>query len=319
MGKYANNSSRSFNTLKHSKRAERSKRKMQSRFLILLICVVVIAILLALSIFFIMAIAHSDSPKSPKAGDQTQEISYKEATVSSDDLYTGDLLLVNAQHKYRFLEEDALVPASTVSTAGCVKSSAIKANAEALRAFDAMMKKYAEVFDTSDVWLTEAYRTEAEQKGKQFEPGYSDHHTGRLLTIEKKSGDGLPSDNWLYQNCYKYGFVVRYPAGKSAQTGVSNYDYAFRYVGVAHATYMQEHSLCLEEYVVLLQNNYASGEDLLHIDAADGNSYEVYYLRSLDGGGTTVSLPSNFSYTLSGDNTGSLIVTVNLGKTPEKE
>ncbi len=320
MGKYSGNSSRSFNTLKNSKRVERSKRKVKSKYLIFAICIVVIAILLALSIFLIMAIAHSESPKSPKKNDKTQEISYQEATVSADDLYTGDLLLVNAQHKYRFLEEDDLVSASTVTTAGCVKNSAIKANATALRAFDEMMKKYVEVetSGSSDVQLTEAYRTEEQQKGKQFEPGYSDHHTGRLLTIEKKDGSALPADSWIYQNCHKYGFIVRYPTGKSAQTGVSNYTEAFRYVGVAHATYMQEHNLCLEEYVVLLQNNYASG-DLLHIDAADGNSYEVYYLRASEGSGATVSLPSNFPYTVSGDNTGALIVTVNLGKTPEKE
>ena len=323
MGKYSGNSSRSFNTLKNSKRVERSKRKAKSKYLIFAICIVVIAILLALSIFLIMAIAHSESPKSPKKNDKTQEISYQEATVSADDLYTGDLLLVNAQHKYRFLEESELVSASaTVTTPGCVKNSAIKANATALRAFDEMMKKYVEVetSGSSDLYLTEAYRTEAEQKGKQFEPGYSDHHTGRLLRIERKGDDveGLSPDNWLYQNCYKYGFIVRYPTGKSAQTGVSNYTEAFRYVGVAHATYMQEHNLCLEEYVVLLQNNYASG-DLLHIDAADGNSYEVYYLRASEGSGATVSLPSNFPYTVSGDNTGALIVTVNLGKAPEKE
>ena len=314
MGKYSNSSSRSFNTLKHSKRAERSQRKKNSKYLILLICVVVIAILLALAIFLIMAIAHSDSPKSSKNNGKTQEISYAEQTVSSEELYKGDLLLVNAQHKYRFSEESALVSASAVTTTGCVKSISIKGNAEAFRAFDAMMEKYAEVFDTCDVWLTEAYRTEAEQAGKQFAPGYSDHQTGRLLTIEKKDGGDLPRDNWIYENCYKYGFIVRYPADKSAQTGVSNYSYAFRYVGVAHATYMYEHNLCMEEYVVLLQNDYASGDQLLRIDAADGNSYTVYYLRNVEEN-AAISLPANFSYTLSGDNTGGLIVTVNLGKT----
>lgn len=317
MGKYSNSSSRSFNTLKHSKRVERSKRKKQSKYLILLICVVSILIVLAFAIFLVMAIAHSASPSSGKGNGKAQELSYTEATIPSEDLYKGDLLLVNAQHKYRFLEESSLVSAAAVTTSGCVKSSSIKGNAEALAAFDAMMKKYVEVFDESDVWLTEAYRSEADQAGKQFAPGYSDHHTGRLLAIEKKSGGDLPSDNWIYQNCYKYGFVVRYPAGKSAQTGVSNYTNAFRYVGVAHATYMQEHNLCLEEYVVRLQNSYASG-DLLRIDGADGNSYAVYYLQNV-AENAAVSLPENFSYTASGDNTGGYIITVNLGKTASEE
>ena len=320
MGKYSGNSNRSFNTLKHSKRVERSNRKQNSKYLILGICIVIIAILLALAVFLVMAIAHSESPKSPKKDDKAQEISYKETTIASDALYTGDLLLVNGQHKYRFLEEGELVSASSVvTTPGCVKNSSIKANATALRAFNEMMQKYVEVetSGSSDVWLTEAYRTEAEQKGKQFEPGYSDHHTGRLLTIEKKDGSAPPADSWIYQNCYKYGFVVRYPADKSAQTGVSGYTYAFRYVGVAHATYMQKHNLCMEEYVVLLQNSYASG-DLLRIDAADGNTYAVYCLRNVEAN-ATISLPSNFPFTASGDNAGNYIVTVNLGKTPAEE
>ena len=318
MGKYSNSSARSFNTLKHSKRAERSKRKTQSKYLILLICVVVVLIVLALATFLIMAIAHSAPPSSQKSNGKTQEISYAEAAIPSEDLYKGDLLLVNTQHKYRFLEETTLVTAAEkITTSGCVKSGSIQGNAEAFAAFDAMMKKYVEIFDESDVWLTEAYRTEAEQAGHTLAPGYSDHHTGRLLTIKKKSGDELSSDNWIYENCYKYGFVVRYPAGKSAQTGVSDYTYAFRYVGVAHATYMQEHNLCMEEYVVLLQNAYASG-DLLRIDGADGNSYAVYYLQNVQEN-TTVSLPENFSYTASGDNTGGYIITVNLGKTSSEE
>ena len=181
-----------------------------------------------------------------------KEIAFKEATFASEDAGKGNLLLVNAQHKYSFFEGTSLVSASSVSTPGCVQNSSILVNAEALAAYDSMMKKYVEVFGESDIWLVEAYRTEAEQANKQFAPGYSDHHTGRLLTIKQKNGSDLSADNWLYQNCYKYGFVVRYPETKSMQTGVSGYTYAFRYVGIPHATYMQEHSLCMEEYIVLL-------------------------------------------------------------------
>ena len=314
MGKYSN-SSRSFNTLKHSNRVERSKRKVQSKYLILSVCVVVIAILLALAVFLVMASAHSGSPA--KNNKNEQEISYTTQSVASEELYKGDLQLVNKQHKYRFLETSSLVPASSLTTSGVASSGSILVNKDALAAFDSMMKKYVEINETSDVYLTEAYRTEADQVGKQFDPGYSDHHTGRLLTIKQKNGNALPSDHWLYQNCYKYGFVVRYPSGKSAYTGVSDYTYAFRYVGVAHATYMQEHNLCMEEYITLLQNNYASG-DLLRVDAADGSSYTIYYLRAVEEN-ATVSLPSGLPYTASGDNTGGYIVTVNLGKTATEE
>ncbi|MBQ7173332.1 MAG: D-alanyl-D-alanine carboxypeptidase family protein [Clostridia bacterium] len=312
MGKYQG-SSRSFNTLKHSNRAERSKRRVQSKYLILSICAVIIAILLALMVFAVMAIAHKGSSKAPAETSGDKEIAFKEATFASEDAGKGNLLLVNAQHKYSFFEGTSLVSASSVSTPGCVQNSSILVNAEALAAYDSMMKKYVEVFGESDIWLVEAYRTEAEQANKQFAPGYSDHHTGRLLTIKQKNGSDLSADNWLYQNCYKYGFVVRYPETKSMQTGVSGYTYAFRYVGIPHATYMQEHSLCMEEYIVLLQNNYSSGETL-KFTAADGNRYAVYSVKAATSGATTLSVPSALPYTISGDNAGSFVITVTLGK-----
>lgn len=311
MGKYTG-SSRSFNTLKHSNRAERSKRKVQSKYLILSICAVGFAILLALTVYLVMAIAHRGTPPLPDTGDEN-EIAFRETTLSNEEVSKGNLLLVNAQNKYLFLEGSSLVPASNITTPDCVKDGSLQVNSEALAAFDSMMKKYIDVFGESDVWLTEAYRTEAEQAGKQFAPGYSDHHTGRLLTIKQKNGSDIPVDNWLYQNCYKYGFVVRYPASKNAQTGVSGYTYAFRYVGVPHATYMFEHNLCMEEYIVLLQNEYSNG-NLLRFTAADGNRYAVYSVKASDSGSTTLSTPAALSYTISGDNAGCFVVTANLGK-----
>ena len=54
---------------------------------------------------------------------------------------------------------------------------------------------------------------------------------------------------WLEKNCYKYGFILRYPADKVAITGINYEPWHFRYVGVALATEMMEQGLCLEEYV----------------------------------------------------------------------
>ena len=59
---------------------------------------------------------------------------------------------------------------------------------------------------------------------------------------------------WLANNAHKYGFVMRYPDAKSDITGVSGYESAYRYVGVAHATYMYNNNLCLEEYVSYLKS-----------------------------------------------------------------
>ena len=51
----------------------------------------------------------------------------------------------------------------------------------------------------------------------------------------------------------QYGFVLRYPDGKSNITGVNFENWHFRYVGVENAQYMAKHQLVLEEYIQLLK------------------------------------------------------------------
>ena len=51
----------------------------------------------------------------------------------------------------------------------------------------------------------------------------------------------------------QYGFVLRYPDGKSNITGVNFENWHFRYVGVENAQYMANHQLVLEEYIQLLK------------------------------------------------------------------
>ena len=51
----------------------------------------------------------------------------------------------------------------------------------------------------------------------------------------------------------KYGFVLRFPDGKTSSTGVGYEDWHFRYVGKESAEYMTEHNLSLEEYLALLK------------------------------------------------------------------
>ena len=53
----------------------------------------------------------------------------------------------------------------------------------------------------------------------------------------------------------EYGFVLRFPKGKSESTGVDYEDWHFRYVGKESAKYMTDNNLSLEEYIALLKEN----------------------------------------------------------------
>ncbi|MEF9969364.1 MAG: M15 family metallopeptidase [Ruthenibacterium sp.] len=53
---------------------------------------------------------------------------------------------------------------------------------------------------------------------------------------------------WLSDHAAEYGFVLRYPKGKQAVTGVVYEPWHYRYVGNQHAAMMQKTGATLEEY-----------------------------------------------------------------------
>ena len=76
--------------------------------------------------------------------------------------------------------------------------------------------------------------------------------------------------------------------------------------------YMYQNGLCFEEYIELLKANYNSSAKRLVIAAADGFNYEIYYVAASGDDITTLSVPTNYNYTVSGDNRSGFIVTVKM-------
>ena len=89
-------------------------------------------------------------------------------------------------------------------------------------------------------------------------PGASEHQSGLAIDVINKAGIGKNFTNdafapskegkWLAENCWDYGFVIRYPEDKVEITGIKYESWHLRYVGVQVAQYMRDHNLCLEEF-----------------------------------------------------------------------
>lgn len=84
--------------------------------------------------------------------------------------------------------------------------------------------------------------------------GYSEHQTGLAVDI---NADGVNSTSkqvydWLADNAWKYGFILRYPADKTEITYTSYEPWHYRYVGTEDAKVIFEQSICLEEYIEML-------------------------------------------------------------------
>jgi D-alanyl-D-alanine carboxypeptidase len=55
----------------------------------------------------------------------------------------------------------------------------------------------------------------------------------------------------LYENAYKYGFILRYPKGKEDITGYMYESWHYRYIGKEHSKNFKMNDLTLEEYLGL--------------------------------------------------------------------
>ena len=91
-------------------------------------------------------------------------------------------------------------------------------------------------------------------------PGYSEHQTGLVFDLTDKTGNLLEdtaASNWLKNNAYRYGFVVRYQPGKEASTGYMPEAWHIRYIG-KEADEVYHSGLSLEEYYGFEGGDYAS-------------------------------------------------------------
>ena len=285
--------------------------------------ITILAVYITLALILCALVALGISALTSKSGNENNDknddgIIYVTRSATKSDIKSGDLILVNKNNPISFEDNSELV-SFTLGKGYGLKDNTLKAAPDALSAFDSMIAALNENVVESDVVVMTAHRTKEYQDGlaNGTPGGCSDFHTG--MSFELKDGDTYDSgyDNlnkvskydWLYANAHKFGFVVRYPDNTDSKsfstiTGVDNYAYVFRYVGVAHATYIFENDLCLEEYLELLRTNHKYGNSL-----KIGNDYEVYYTEST-GEKTDVQVPTNFEYELSGDNMNGYIVTV---------
>lgn len=88
-------------------------------------------------------------------------------------------------------------------------------------------------------------------------PGYSEHQTGWAVDVRTTDNQcalqacfgNLPAGKWLAAHAYQYGFILRYPADKTAVTGYAYEPWHFRYVGTDLSTEMRSQGIeTMEEF-----------------------------------------------------------------------
>ena len=217
------------------------------RFLIMLISVATVLLVVCLLILVIHNVSGSGT-KSNGTDNQDEKnfkINYTTITKATSDVKTGNLVLVNGSHAFTFPEkEEGLIsmytyrqnnPVPKLNGSGSVyqlADTSIRLREPAASQIHNMLVKFYEHSGNTNVNITSAYRTYDEQKNlaSSIAAGYSDSHTGLACALRtydgQKAGElkgDLATYGWIFDHCYEFGFIVRYPDGHDAHTGISNY------------------------------------------------------------------------------------------------
>ncbi|MDR2977592.1 MAG: M15 family metallopeptidase [Streptococcaceae bacterium] len=144
---------------------------------------------------------------------------------------------------------------------------------------------------------------EAEDKSFVQVPGHSEHESGFAADISIQDVEDVANSEqsvYLRENAWKYGLILRYPAGKQDITGIANEAWHFRYVGKIHAWYCTSQNMAYEEYIDFLKKSGGYTQEL------DGITYTVSYQTPKN---HKLQLPKSGKYEVSSDNTGGYVVT----------
>ena len=273
----------------------------------------------------------------PPAAETTQKIDHGTTTItiSNDNMYVGDLILVNSQYAFRFPSSQAsllnVYNEYSINNYHCnyFVDSAVQLEAVATRAILGLANALYTEKGINNLQIGTGYRSYETQQDLSNRypataalPGYSEHHTGLGIDLQIWDKDNKATYafddttplcatilSWMNTNAYKYGFVRRFAPDKDMYTGITSDRWHYRYVGVPHAYYMTVNNLCLEEYLAALEGCTYGGNHLF-VDV-DGKSYEIYYVPAVAGATTTLPVPADPSiYTVSGNNYSGFIVTI---------
>lgn len=122
------------------------------------------------------------------------------------------------------------------------------------------IEKQAELFQSKcQYYLSQGYQQEQAEKLASTwvaRPYYSEHHTGLALDIVSvdnqkldESQEDTKEQQWLMENSWKYGFILRYPKNSIEITHINYEPWHYRYVGKNIASIIYQRKITLEEYL----------------------------------------------------------------------
>lgn len=199
--------------------------------------------------------------------DNTSIENSQKIEITEEQIHQGNLLLVNSEYAVEKagIQSDIinLFTHKELNTGYQLLNNEIKLSEEIAEKFSEMIAA-AEEDGVSNFLISSGYRDFNEQNRLYKEmgtdyalpAGHSEHNLGLALDVgsTQMKMKEAPEGEWIEENSWKSGFILRYPANKTDITGIQYEPWHIRYVGLPHSAIMQEMNLALEEYLDYLKD-----------------------------------------------------------------
>lgn len=246
----------------------------------------------------------------------------KAVQLDKRNIYSGNLLLVNAQYPIKTETRKNLNPADTCFPEILIKKEAANVLQMIIEKLEAENSIVPVSGYRSAEEQTSIYDDSIKDNGIEFTkkyvalPNHSEHQTGLAIDL------GLAKDNidficpdFPYDGvCHEFrkvapdhGFIMRYAEDKEDITGISHEPWHFRYVGYPHSKIMDKRKLSLEEYTEFIKDYTEDNKYLFSQD--NGADIEIYYVPA-DREKMEISIPEKCIHQISGNNVDGFVVTL---------
>lgn len=258
------------------------------------------------------SLSFSTAAQDTTAFEGLKNLGYSERELSEEDISTGILAVYTSDSPASIHDQDTMVDlADEKNDYYSLVDKHVYLNEDAANALNKMMEDYANETALADFIVYGT--TDTFTDGNSFCPKeFAESKAGYCVDLALNAYgsvityDGNDTEGWVDTNCWKYGFIVRCPEGKSAITGSEYCPWHLRYVGEINSAIMKQKGMCLEEYVDFLKQ-YSFDDPYTFAFNSDG--YQIYSVTG-EGDKLVTRVPISGSYELSGDNKDSIIITV---------
>ena len=167
--------------------------------------------------------------------------------------YIPEVRVTEIQGKVREMREDAAAALEKMA-ADCKEATGeILVSVSGYRSYQTQATIYQRKKESvgqkrADQYVARAGASE-HQLGLAMDLGWDDYHGTSEKFPRSKAG------KWTHENCWKYGFILRYQAGWEEITGYNQEEWHFRYVGLEHAKAIYENQMPLENYLLLVRQD----------------------------------------------------------------